>query len=154
MSVYFIEEGHRYVHDSGIELMSVTEFISTFFPKFEKDKWSKYVAKRDGLTQEEVLKMWKEKGDKAKEFGTLIHNYAEAIIKEEERPEADSYKEKMYFKAVEKFIDKNDFFDAELVVGDPELRVGGTIDGLSKKGEDIYLIDWKTNKEIKEDGYV
>lgn len=153
--ITFIDKDHKYFLDNGKELESATNFISRFFEKFDKDYWSKYVAKRDGFTVKEVLTKWGDKSKDACDFGTLVHNYAESIIKKTIMPEPITRKEKMYFEAVDLFMtnESYEFFDAETIVGSPKLGIAGTIDGLSKKNNKIFLIDWKTNEKIDFQGY-
>ncbi len=152
--ITFIEKGHKYIHE-GRELESATEFISQFFEKFDKEKWSKHVAKRDGLTVEEVLELWKNKADASCKFGHYVHNYAEALIKKTKTPEPVTKNHKTYFKAIDKFMENenHEFFDAEKIIGSSTIGIAGMIDGLSRTDEGIFLIDWKTNKRIEKYGY-
>ncbi len=154
--IKFIEEGHIYIHeDTGKELISATEFIKQFFEKFNKAKWSNYVAERDNLTVREVLKKWEDKGNRAKNFGTYVHNYAESLIKRLPKPEATTDKHKKYFQAINLFMitEPYQFFDAEKIIGHPEYGIAGTVDAISKKDGQIHLIDWKTNQKIETQAY-
>ena len=153
-SITFIEKGHKYIHD-GNQLESATEFISQFFEKFDTNKWSTYVAKRDGMPVQEVLDMWEKKKNFSCEFGTFIHNYAEDLIKKKTPKKPQTDMQKNYYQAIDSFMknESHEFFDAEKIIGSPKHSIAGTIDGLSKKNNGIYLIDWKTNKKIDTYGY-
>lgn len=155
-NIKFIADGHRYlIEETGQELRSATQFISNFFEKFDKDYWSKYIAARDGFTVKDVLKKWNDKSKESMGFGTLVHAYAEALIKNKELPDPLTQRHSVYFSAVDLFMKEEpyEFFDAEKVIGSPSLGIAGTIDGLSKIGDEVFLIDWKTNEKIDFQGY-
>jgi ATP-dependent exoDNAse (exonuclease V) beta subunit len=155
-TITFIEKGHKYIHEeSGDNLTSATTFIGQFFEKFDADKWSAYVAKRDGMTVQQVLDLWEEKRIFAGEFGTHVHNYAESIIKGTKQPVATIKKHEVYFKGVDEFMitEPHKFFDAEKVIGNPKWGIAGQVDGLSKTEKGIFLVDWKTNKKLDFNAY-
>jgi len=156
MSITFIQEGHKYIHDdTGKELLSSTTFISKFFEKFDTEKWSRHIANRDNMTVQEVVDMWGKKNQESRDFGTTVHNYAQSLIKKTKVPEPRTGKEKVYFTAINKFFDKenHEFFDAEKIIGSPVYELGGQIDALSKTDKGIFLVDWKTNKSIDMSGF-
>ncbi|MBN2367515.1 PD-(D/E)XK nuclease family protein [Candidatus Woesearchaeota archaeon] len=154
--IQFIEDGHKYiVKGSGQRLIPATEFLSDFFEKFDEDKWSKYVAQRDKIPVEEVLRRWKAKGEAAASFGSLVHSYAESIIMKRPLPDAPDTRHGLYFKAVDRFMDDEGyrFIDAEKVIGCPRMGLGGTVDAVAEVDGKIFLIDWKTNSKIDRFGY-
>ncbi len=154
--IRFFEKDHVYIdEDTGIRLDSATEFISMFFEKFDKEKWSRYVAKKDNISVQEVLDKWEKKKKWSCEFGTSVHNYAEDLIKNKKPREPPTELHKKYFDAIDLFMKKEPykFIYAEKIVGSPKYRIAGTIDAVSKKNNSIYLIDWKTNKKIETCSY-
>jgi len=156
MSITFIKEGHKYIHDdTGKELLSSTTFISEFFEKFDTERWSKHIADRDNMTVQEVLDMWEKKRQESCDFGTAVHTYAESLIKKTKVPQPKTEKEKVYFTAINEFFDKENhkFFDAEKIIGSSVYELGGQIDALSKTDKGIFLVDWKTNKSIDMSGF-
>jgi len=76
----FDEEPHTYYH-KGIEVpISVSGVIADFYEPFDSEKHSKNYAKRNGMSQEDVLAMWKEKADIACFDGTRVHWFAEQYV--------------------------------------------------------------------------
>ncbi len=156
MSITFIQDGHKYIHDeSGKELQSSTQFISEFFEKFDTERWSNHIALRDGLTVKQVLDMWEKKSIASREFGKLVHSYAESLIRKTKSPIPSTKTERTYFNAVNDFMrdEEHDFIEAEKVIGSPIYCIGGQIDALSKTDKGIFLIDWKTNRSIDMTGF-
>jgi ATP-dependent exoDNAse (exonuclease V) beta subunit len=74
--VSFDSETHSYFL-KGKRLISVTTLLSRFKNKFDSEHWSKVIAKREKVTQEEILERWKEKAFKSTEIGTAIHKIFE-----------------------------------------------------------------------------
>lgn len=53
------EEGpHKYTLGNKVLKYSATGVVSKFAESFDEQKMSFYVAQRDGISQEEVLKNW------------------------------------------------------------------------------------------------
>ena len=149
--VAFYDDTHTYLLEGSTKLKSVTTYIAEFKTPFDKDRISKAYAKKHKLDQEDVLAMWEEKGRVACEMGTFIHSIFEdhilgiPITTDEKYPKC---------RVAEWFIE--DFFKSNrLTPVETELIVyndnyAGQIDCIAKneKGEH-FILDWKTNKEIK-----
>lgn len=157
----FNADRHRYTLD-GTYLPSVTGVVSKFKPPFDKDGISKRVAKRDGLTQSEVLDDWARKAKTATDLGTEVHNLIEAYWNGTPNPIAhtdtvysdEAKKRFAAFLAFRQAKLPNLFpLAAELQVFSRKLKVAGTIDLLAFNRRDgrVYIFDWKTNKEFKTD---
>ena len=58
---------------------SVTQLISEFFPKFDKNYWANNESKKTGEKVEDILKRWADLGDKARNEGTNLHNQIDII---------------------------------------------------------------------------
>jgi ATP-dependent exoDNAse (exonuclease V) beta subunit len=156
MSILFIPDGHRYIHEeSGKELQSVTQFISEFFEKFDTERWSAHIALRDNLTVKQVLDMWEKKKDDSCDFGKLVHSYAESLIRGSKKVIPSNKAERMYFSAVNDFMrsEKHEFIEAEKVIGSPLYGIAGQVDAISRTKKGMCIIDWKTNKSIDLAGY-
>lgn len=148
--IEFDSEEHKYTYQ-GEEFSSVTQFLEQFKIPFDKERWSLYVANRDGITQDEVLQMWSANAKKACAFGTAVHAYAEGVIK---NVDGLGYTPKGKLGAVLKYVDsalkKLDCIkQSEVVVYNKELKLAGTIDLVRNVGGGVAILDWKTNKEIK-----
>ena len=59
-SIHFDPIAHRYsIKDNNKQLISVSQLIHCFVPEFDKEGHiTRAVAKRDGLTVEEVKEKW------------------------------------------------------------------------------------------------
>lgn len=150
----FEEKSHSYVW--GIKLISVTELIHRYDKPFEADRLAGFVAKRDKKTKEEVLKEWEENRDRAADLGTNVHSYAEAKTANPGKPiGAIKYPEEELLRpAVDSFFNDHPSLKplfTEKIIYSLKYLIAGTVDFIAKDETDgkIYIIDWKTNKEIK-----
>jgi ATP-dependent exoDNAse (exonuclease V) beta subunit len=154
-TVTFEEARHIYRLDDGTKLTSGTTFVHKFFPKFDAKKVSFFYARKHGLDQQQVLAMWREKGERARMFGTNVHACAEyeirpdrGTIKPMNEDEALAFKRvRLAVKYMGKFLE---FIEPEMIVFSPGLGVAGTIDLIARHKEtgEIYILDWKTNESI------
>lgn len=150
------DKWHTYrVVEDNINLVSSTTFIKKFFPKFDSDKWSKIIANRDGLTQEQVLKKWKDKANASSAFGTETHEYAESLLKHETPMRTKSPRVKAVRETLRDCIDiileEWEPIGIEKIVFND--CIAGTMDVLFKHryDEKRYMIgDWKTNEKIEQ----
>ena len=63
--------------DSESKAISVTQLIQKFFPKFDKEFWANKESIKTGKSKSEILKGWKELGEKARNLGTELHEQIE-----------------------------------------------------------------------------
>ena len=161
------ESTHTYtLCDSNIEFTSVTEFISSFFNPFDEYKIAKKLStlkKYNHMSTEEILQDWERRRNR----GTVVHKQIEEFLHERDRKlqslekNADTncsldLKTKQGIDFLkEKCINENNNLFPEIKIYSEELQIAGTIDLIiyNKKHNKIYLIDWKTNVEIKKNGY-
>ena len=80
--INFNEEDHIYTIDGNKNAKSVTQLISEFFPKFDKNYWANNESRKTGEKVEDILKRWAELGDKARNEGTNLHNQIENFYNE------------------------------------------------------------------------
>ena len=71
--IKFDSENHIYSIDDNNNYISVTQLISNFFPRFDKDYWANKESIKTGMPKKEIIKGWDEKGRKARESGTHMH---------------------------------------------------------------------------------
>ena len=76
-SYSFIENTHSYYFNGKRVRFSVTQFIKKFFNEFDSDTISRKYAEKHGLSQQEVLDMWKKNADISALAGTAVHSYLE-----------------------------------------------------------------------------
>lgn len=173
---HFEEEPHKYwwLDENGGKVYatkSMTQLIHSHSQPFDAEKIAPFTAKKMGITTQEVLDMWEHTNEVSKVKGTHIHKYSE------EKWQGRHY---MYPKQeiinqfgydvlapiwnritriidifYEKFKDKIIVVGLEMIIGDKELGICGSIDFLcySKKLKRLIIIDYKSNKEIKTKSY-
>jgi ATP-dependent exoDNAse (exonuclease V) beta subunit len=168
--VVFNPKDHSYFKGDR-RLISVTTFLSGFKNEFDSDYYSKRAAKKEGVTQKEILDRWDAKGLKSRTIGTAIHKIFEDYTNNEytvmngnivfddclDNPEYYlEYLEKK--KVSEKFI--KDFFvsgrltpiHSEYIVYNNKLS--GQIDMICKDANNnFYILDFKTNEKIDTNHY-
>jgi len=155
-TIAFSEILHTYtLDDSSQQFISGTQFIGKYFPTFDKEKWSAFVADRDGITIEQVLEKWDKEKVRGTTSGTNVHLYAEKLIEGKQNlplPSSDREK-KLFYKvniAVVALLKNFKFIEAEKIVFSPNLGVAGTIDLLmfDPATLTVIILDWKQNKKI------
>lgn len=115
----------------------------------------KKCALKEGISEEELRKRWKAKGDEACRFGTRTHEICEDIeLNREVRNTPENEKEVKVFANAKKiatsFYKNIDILGVEKIVFSIPLRISGTIDlfARSRKNGSYLIIDHKTNKSI------
>lgn len=164
--VKFYADGHKYLINEK-EAKSVTSILKNFVKPFDKDYWANYKAKKEGVEVTDILELWERKSKISQMKGSIVHSYIESQLTgidfsyPEETlveifghdPIQDSFNQIVTL--VDGFINDIDNkmipLASELVIGDYDYLVGGTIDQVfyNKKSNMIEIWDWKTNKEIK-----
>jgi hypothetical protein len=152
--VKFDHERHTY-HLGDTLLTSVTTFISKYKVPFDAERIATAYAKKHGLDKQKLLAQWKLEGEISCENGTAVHRIFEEYCNTREIFISGDYpKEEIASKFIEDF-----FWTKRLVPVECEMivynnKLAGQIDCIAKNSEGQYFIlDWKTNKEIKYNGY-
>jgi len=159
-TVVFSEQDHTFtLKNTDKMLKGTTSFISNFFGKFDSDYWSERKAKERKITKEEILAEWSTKAKKGRDEGHNVHSYAEYIINKKflgiksDRPIPLSNRCAELFKCTEDAIDwlteTYTPVSVEAIVFSKKLNLAGIIDALMQNDENVCLVDWKQNKEIK-----
>lgn len=172
----FYEDEHKYTYleDDGSESeigISVTSLIDKYTNYFDEEKVAGLKSLKDGISKDEILARWHYDRDFSCLKGTFTHAYNEYLWKGKSyeydknlviemfdgdviEPIWDKLKtisESFY----EKFKDNLVPVGLEQVIGSKDYNIAGTIDFLaySKKLDAIIIIDYKTNKEIKDKAF-
>jgi len=150
----FDPEPHTYTKN-GKNFKSVTTVIDEYTQEFDSDSISRKVAERDGLPQDEVLAKWAVARDYSCVLGTEMHLYIETFLMHNRKIETITGIEDRiieFHKFWGKYSEILEIVDSEVMVYDEESQVAGTIDCIArnKKSGEYIILDWKTNKEIKE----
>lgn len=140
----FYPEPHIYTIDKT-PAPSASTVISKFFPEFDMKYWAARKAPELGMTPTEVAKMWKEKGEKAAQEGTFLHEQIEKYYLNQDYEQADE------FQLFEQFVDDHPEikpYRSEWRIFDEEHHIAGTIDLVSKNGNGFEIYDWKRSKKV------
>lgn len=161
LEIHFDPGPHKYLLD-GEALTSVTTLIKQWFPVFDAEVAAKRKAEREGGNYLDLIAQWDKKRDEAAAFGSKTHLMAEMILRHGETA-ADEIptdaRDKKYLAAVKEALRRialaYDVIETEKIVFSPDLMVAGTIDLLLRHREtgEFVIADWKTNREIKFEGY-
>lgn len=143
--LYFTEEGHEYHHKNGQKYISCTQIISQYKEKFDSDKMSRIIAKKRGVSQEEILLEWKKAEKDGTEFGTLIHKNIESYFntkKCDERilPMVGDLHLKLAYRLEDSYF--------EQLVWNEKFMICGTADLVNIDGDYFDIFDYKTNKKF------
>lgn len=166
MSLIFKPENHEYVslQDEGINWVSVTSFLSAFKPKFDapaqaikssKNKKSKWY----GMTPEDIQKAWTNEAKRATDLGTWYHNQRESDICELDTLTKEGVAVPI-FKPVEiegiKYAPEQKLTEGiypEHLVYLKSAGLCGQSDLVEVINGYVHITDYKTNKEIKSEGF-
>jgi ATP-dependent exoDNAse (exonuclease V) beta subunit len=138
-------------------MVSVTQFISRFSPKFDSDYWAQKKADEAGVTKDDILAEWEEKAKYACDLGTDVHEWIEDFYNGEKPPIPTEEERKS---RIAKFARIHNARLKDLRPIKQELRIfstrwklAGTIDAIfHHPGKGLNLIgDWKTNKKFNDD---
>lgn len=98
----FKEKSHEYFVNEKKVPISVSGIIKSFISVTDWDAIATAIAKRDGLTKEQVVKSWRDKNTKACASGSKTHDFAENLT---ENSVAENLKEQAvinFWKKLEK----------------------------------------------------
>lgn len=171
MAVIFKEDGHIYeslnenLEKDKIKWTSVTSFIGMFKPKFDRDGQAKKSSKNKrskwyGMTPKAIKEAWDGETQRAIVLGNWYHNQREENILEFKTIERDGVEvpiirpiiDNVGIKIAPEQKLKNGAYP-ELFVYLKSLGLCGQADLVSIVDGVINILDYKTNKEIKEKGY-
>jgi ATP-dependent exoDNAse (exonuclease V) beta subunit len=160
LEITFTESDHKYIDSNGKIYTSITTFINQYFPTFETDKIAQKKADKIGVEKETLIQQWKDNAKEACNYGTRVHENCEHLMIQDniKLHEPENEKEKIAFRTAEKAVRllkaKYKFRSAEQIVFSERLGIAGTIDlTMFNKNKDFLILDYKTNKKIKDIGF-
>ena len=161
--INFNEPDHKYTDSLGTEYQSATGWIRQFEPETNWDEIKLKKAKKDGVTVEELTKLWDYKSNYATHLGTNCHSVMEFLWQKknynfdtslnEQFPEMEedfnfrkSRCHELYKKMKKIYIP----IAQEFIVYDQPNGICGTIDMLAyNQIKNCYsIIDWKTSRKF------
>lgn len=153
--IEFYPQHHIYKYENSTPLTSVTKFISTLHPPFNRQGLAEKKARELGVTPQQVMDNWTEAGRRGKELGTTVHDYIQQKLNGLAIDELRYYlngNTPLEFDAFDKYYDRIRQKGIrpiwiEQIIGDIEYKLAGTVDCLFLHPQDGYiLVDWKTGK--------
>ena len=148
---------HKYTID-GEHFISVTQFNNRFHKPFETEYWSKIKAEEAGISQEEMLLEWKKSNDRANVIGTATHNWIENYynkIYQELPTDMDVLDRINKFNiAYGKWLHKLTPIKFEQRIFSRKWKIAGMMDSLFMYNDNVFILDWKTNKDFTNDEHV
>lgn len=126
-----------------------------YIPPFDREGIAQKVAERDKVSPQEVKCQWDIRRDFSIIKGTEFHLYVEKYLQDRRKietitPISEEIKQFHQFWD-EKNKKRYELMGCELILYDKSLKLAGTLDCLlkHKDSDKVYIVDWKTNKEIK-----
>ena len=171
MTVIFKEDGHIYeslnedLTTDNIKWTSVTSFVGLFKPKFDAEGQAKKSSKNKrskwyGMTPKEILAAWDGESQRAIGLGNWYHNQREENLCEFKTIEREGVEVPIVRPIVDGSGTKiapdqklSDGVYPEHFVYLKSLGICGQADLVTIVNNKINIIDYKTNKEIKEKGF-
>ena len=160
----FTAHDHKYRSEDDIDWLSVTSFIGNFKQPFDADKIATKCAKAKkskwyGMTPTEIKQAWKSEANRATTLGTWYHNQREKDICEINNMERHG-KTIPIFKPQEingiKYSPNQKLEEGvypEHMVYLKSAGVCGQSDLVEVIDGKVHITDYKTNKEIKVEGF-
>ncbi len=166
MIITFTPQNHKYssIEPDGIDWLSVTSFISNFKQPFDADTIAAKSSKNKkskwyGMTPEAIKDAWKSEANRATSLGTWYHNCRERDICELSTMERQGCvvpvvkpieKEGIKFSPNQKL--QNGVYPEHMVYL-KSAGLCGQSDLVEVINGEVHITDYKTNKEIKAEGY-
>jgi hypothetical protein len=160
----FTPHNHKYTSEEDINWLSVTSLISNFKQPFDGDKIAAKVSKSKkskwyGLTPSEIKEAWKAEANRATTLGTWYHNQRETDICGIDNMQRHGCTVPV-FKPVEvdgvKYSPNQKLKDGiypEHMVYLKSAGICGQSDLVEVVDGKVHITDYKTNKEIKLEGF-
>ena len=146
--IQFSDSDHTYLIDKKNKAVSVTELISRYFPKFDKEFWANKESIKTGKPKNEILKKWDDLGKKARDLGTELHEQIENFYNSKEYIRSKELDK--FFKFHKNHIqDKYQPHRTEWRIFDEDKNLAGTVDMVyEKENGELFIFDWKRSKKI------
>jgi hypothetical protein len=161
--ITFNEEDHSYVDNFGKTYRSVTTIIDNSFPKFDAETIAQRCAEKQGISKDELIAQWNEKGRQARYYGTRLHENCEhQILDQEDKLHIPSnMDEAIRFNAAYEKVSKlkslflKENLYPEYLIFSPTFGIAGTADLLAIKNEnEAYIFDWKVlSKDLQKESF-
>lgn len=146
--IKFDEASHSYTV-KGKNLKPVSYVLKDFQEPFDEQKMAFLVAKKKGISIQEVLDDWHKKRDDSCELGTRVHLFGEKFALDKTLKPSNGYEEAIakYHLSLPEHIKP---LCLELQMYSNDWNIAGTADLLlyNTKTNEIYLRDYKSNIDL------
>jgi len=136
--ICFDEDKHTYVYRNGKAFTPVSTVIEKFKEPFDEKYHSERIAKKRGVSQEQVLEEWDEKRTSACEKGNRVHLEKEKMVHGLVEP--GRHVMRLYEKGWKPI-------GTEVILFDEDSGVAGQADLIMHDSDKIIILDWKTNSK-------
>lgn len=152
----FDKSQHKYTYNDK-PYISVTQLIQQFHKKFDQEFWSKKKAEERGISQEEIIKEWKDKNEYANLIGSETHQWIEDYfngIHKKIPTNLDIVDRINKFNIIyAKDIHKLTPLKFETRIFSKKYPIAGTIDSLFLYKDKLIIFDYKTNGKFTSDDH-
>jgi hypothetical protein len=146
-TISFRASDHLYIVN-GVCLESVTTFVSNCFPKFNAELHAKQKAGALGISVQEVIEKWEQKGKESRDLGTAMHKKIENYYQGIDSANDDTFNLFRIFANNIKLVP----YRTEWAVYDWEYKLAGTIDFVDCQNGQYTIYDWKRSDKIIANG--
>ncbi len=158
-TIFYDEASHTYTNEEGEVYLSGSQYAESFRKPFDKQTISSAMAKKAGVSAEEILKMWELKAEVSRDYGNAIHKALQLYeqfggLSEALNKTTHLHDHPLLKIAVESFYvsHKGEKALSELLITAPKLKKAGRADRVQITGDKRCRIqDFKTNAEIAKD---
>lgn len=148
--VIFNEETHTYTNsNTGSVYKSVTTLLSEYKKSFDSQLHAERVARREGVSVDFVLEMWKETTKQATDKGTKIHKIMEEFVKNSTIDDRLIHLSDSYTEIVKNNIGKHSCILSEQLLFQHDFEIAGTADLIFDSNDSFFIGDFKTNKQFR-----
>lgn len=161
MKVYFKEDSHQYFSEDGKEYISVSKLAKKLEPFIDWDKKARKYAKDHDMSLVDVKRKWEEKRIKGSQAGTIYHALEEQKLLDDPAPlfynvvckkqPCEVINSVKWSYPLEKLQDNTVY--PELMLYDHETLICGQSDKVIITNGTINIWDYKTDEEIKFEGF-
>jgi hypothetical protein len=132
---------------NGVTYISASTLVSKFFPEFDPIKAAENLNPNHplyGLPTDNIIQIWKERGELAANKGTYMHLQIEKYYL------GVDYEETEEFAHFRSFLQDHilEPYRTEWRIYDDEFNIAGTIDLITKKNGEFCIYDWKRSEKI------
>jgi len=174
LEITFDEAAHSYTDSDGMRYESVTAVVKRACRPFDAAGISRAKAERETdrselewerIVEERAAALraeWAKKGATSADYGTRVHETAEAIVLGAPMPhEPQNARERAAFGAVWEHIAElhtarpDILLMPEVILFSPQLYLAGTTDLLAydPEAQELFILDWKTNEKLTAESF-